>query len=74
MNVDLAKWMYFRVDEFEVGVNDTIFSGNEQQKVQFNSILKSWRVIFQWDKFDKFDKVNNSPHIQAKFKLTNTRN
>ena len=63
--------MYFRVDEFEVGVNDTIFSGNEQQKVQFNSILKSWRVIFRWDKFDKF---NDSPHIQAKFKLTNTKN
>ena len=25
--------MYFFVDEFEVGVNDCIFSGNEQQKV-----------------------------------------
>ena len=25
--------MYFRVNEFEVGVNDSIFSGNEQQKV-----------------------------------------
>ena len=29
MNVDLLKWMHFRVYEFEVGVND-IFSGNEQ--------------------------------------------
>ena len=25
--------MYFRFNEFEVGVNDSIFSGNEQQKV-----------------------------------------
>ena len=30
MNVD---WMYFCDNEFEVGVNDSIFSGNEQQKV-----------------------------------------
>ena len=26
----------FCVNEFEVGVNDSIFSGNEQQKVYFN--------------------------------------
>ena len=32
MNVDWIKWMYFCVNEFEVGVND-IFSGNEQQKM-----------------------------------------
>ena len=25
--------MYFCVNEFEVGVNDSIFSGNERQKV-----------------------------------------
>ena len=25
--------MYFRVNEFEVDVNDSIFSGNEQQKM-----------------------------------------
>ena len=25
--------MYFCANEFEVGVNDSIFSGNEQQKV-----------------------------------------
>ena len=25
--------MYFSVNVFEVGVNDNIFSGNEQQKV-----------------------------------------
>ena len=25
--------MYFCVNEFEVGVNDSTFSGNEQQKV-----------------------------------------
>ena len=33
MNVDWIKWMYFYVNGFEVGVNDSIFSGNEQQKV-----------------------------------------
>ena len=33
MNVGSIKWMYFRVNEFEVGVNDNIFSGNEQQEV-----------------------------------------
>ena len=27
--------MYFCVNESEVGVNDSIFSGNEQQKVCF---------------------------------------
>ena len=32
MNVDWIKWMYFCVNEFEVGVNDIIFSGNELQK------------------------------------------
>ena len=32
MNFDWIKWMYFSVDEFVVGVNDSIFSGNEQQK------------------------------------------
>ena len=32
--------MYFYVSEFDVGVNDSIFSGNEQQKVQY----KRWYV------------------------------
>ena len=32
VNVHWIKWMYFRV-EFEVGVIDSIFSGNEQQMV-----------------------------------------
>ena len=36
VNVDWIKWMYFCVDEFEVGVNDSIFSGNEQQKVYYS--------------------------------------
>ena len=35
VNVDWIKWRYFYVSEFEVGVNDSIFSGNEIQKVQF---------------------------------------
>ena len=29
--------MYFYVNEFEVGVNDCTFSGNEQQNVYFLS-------------------------------------
>ena len=33
MNVGSLKWMHFRVYEFEVDVNDSIFSGNEQQKM-----------------------------------------
>ena len=33
VNVDGIKWMYFCINQFEVGVNDSIFSGNEQQKV-----------------------------------------
>ena len=32
VNIDGIKWMYLCVNEFEVGVNDSIFSGNEQQK------------------------------------------
>ena len=30
--VDWRKLMYLYVNEFDVGVNDNIFSGNEQQK------------------------------------------
>ena len=33
MNIDWITWMYFGVNEFEVGVNDSIFSGNERQKM-----------------------------------------
>ena len=32
--------MYFCVNEFEVGVNDSIFSGNEQQKMSFYYDMK----------------------------------
>ena len=35
LNVDWIKWMYFCINDFEVGVNDSMFSGNEQQKVYF---------------------------------------
>ena len=31
--------MYFCVNEFVVGVNDSIFSGNEQQKVYIDIYL-----------------------------------
>ena len=33
MNADWKKLKYFCVNEFEVGVDGSIFSGNEQQKV-----------------------------------------
>ena len=33
LNVDWIKSVYFCVNEFEVGINDRIFSGSEQQKV-----------------------------------------
>ena len=33
VNVDWIKGMYFCVKEFEVGVNDSIFPDDEQQKV-----------------------------------------
>ena len=33
MNVDWIKWTYFYVSKFEVAINDSMFSGNEQQKV-----------------------------------------
>ena len=35
VNVDGIKWMYCCVNEFEVGVNDSIFSDDEQEKVYF---------------------------------------
>ena len=39
--------MYFCVNEFEVGVNDSVFSGNEQQKVYYycNSHNTQLRII-----------------------------
>ena len=33
MNVDWIKWVFICVNEFEVGVNESIFSDNDQQKV-----------------------------------------
>ena len=33
MIVDWIKWIYFCINDFEVKINDSIFSGNEQQKV-----------------------------------------
>ena len=41
MNVDWIKSMYFCVNEFEIGVNDSIFSGNEQRKVEYYDIIWS---------------------------------
>ena len=36
--------MYFRVNEFEVGVNDSIFSGNAQQNI-YNIIIYIYEII-----------------------------
>ena len=33
VDVDWIKEMYYCINEFEVGLNDKIFSGNEHQKV-----------------------------------------
>ena len=38
VKVDWIKWMYFCVKQLEVGVNDSIFSGNDQRKVYFKVI------------------------------------
>ena len=40
VNVDWVKLMYFCVNEFEVDVNVSIFSGNEQQKVYKANVRK----------------------------------
>ena len=38
--------MHFCVNEFKVGVNDSIFSGNEQQKGVVNHSRDLARIIF----------------------------
>ena len=38
VNVDLIKWMYLSVNKFDVGVNGSIFPGNEQQKLYYRMI------------------------------------
>ena len=41
--------MYFCVNEFEVRVNDSIFSGHEQQKVYYHSSVVATRVAILGD-------------------------
>ena len=51
-NFGWIKWMYFCVNEFEVGVDDSIFSGNEQQKVYMISmtvIMMVWLWLWWCD-------------------------
>ena len=43
--------MYFCVNEFEVGVNDSIFSGNEQQKVYYIILIKQYKIYSRFIKF-----------------------
>ena len=45
--------MYFYVNEFEVNVNDSIFSGNEQQNAYY-SLNKSF--IFDIDSYIEFPR------------------
>ena len=40
--------MYFCVNNFEVGVNDSLLSGNQQQKVQLKVLFVSFRLYFMW--------------------------
>ena len=40
--------MYFCVNGFEVGVNDSIFSGNEQQKVYYNGCVVFNKLKLLW--------------------------
>ena len=55
-NVDWIKWMYFCVNDFQISINDSMFSGNEQQKVYYAlgivkfrlgkiSLLRNWNFI-----------------------------
>ena len=37
--------MYFCVNKFEVGINDSIFSGNEQQKVYVTTTTTTTTII-----------------------------
>ena len=43
--------MYFCDNEFEVGVNDSIFSGNEQQKVYLENNQFAWEWLLTVKKF-----------------------
>ena len=45
MNIDWIKWMSFCVNEFVVGVNDSIFPDNEQLKVYYNRGALSWNSL-----------------------------
>ena len=41
--------MYFCVNEFEVRVNDSIFSGNEQQKVHYSYFaVLIYKLVMNW--------------------------
>ena len=67
MNVDQIKWMYFCVNEFEVGVYDSVLSGNEQQKVYSKAVFPSgfkkrtiakvdWGTLKpSWENFNQFN-------------------
>ena len=56
VNVDWIKWMYFRVNEFEVGVNDSIFLVTNSKRCNDRSIqFKQWKV----DSRDKIRLVEN---------------
>ena len=55
--------MYFYVNEFEIGVNDSISSGNEQQKVYYT--IKFTKLQIYW-----YLTFNNVIKLQKSFQTT----
>ena len=54
VNVDWIKWMYFCVNELEVGGNDSIFSDNAEQKVYITWLITLSLLYWKWQTlFDK---------------------
>ena len=44
VNVNWIKWMWFCVNEFEIGVDDSTFSDSEQQKVYWKKKIM-WNLV-----------------------------
>ena len=55
--------MYFCINEFEFGVNDSIFSGNEQQKVYLlTSLVRSVLVKYRTSVFAILENIGPTFH------------
>ena len=60
--------MYFYVNEFEVGVNDSIFTGNEQQKVyNYMTMLQFSRALGRRLPFHSLSKQLTTDSIISAF-------